>query len=596
MVDPPPVRRLLSTPAGKAAVLVGCVQLWALAQWFGTGLHLDDVTYLSGLEAILEGLEAPRPMRHLSWGLLHEIGHLPLDAAGWARGAPGTTLQALGTLVVAWAAWVAWSLARGLGLDERTAAVAAVIASTSPATLQLSGMAGGLPRWLGVGTALLAVGVGAGALRGLASPPLNGESGEERIFRRILLRRRLLGAVVLFGLGLAWHPSAVGVLAVAAPVWAEASRARRRRVLAVAGGLWAVCLLLALTWVQLSGQGGMAVTGARSLASALWAKPAGGAVQLAWNLPGLGRLLPSLPPGIAVGTGAAAVVALLAWRPTRRCGLLAVGACLALIPEAAALGYTPELASGWTLGHVQASMGLMVAASIGLAIPLGRLRGRAWLICAVAVALVVGARGTLMVDARRADARADAALQRLVGHELMAGLAIDQRQLVIRGEPEALSRPFRALKWISEVPEERRELDPIEPRPAAAYGLETRGLGVQPGLDPAFWTMASIRCELRLGLPRDQTGACRFPHVRDEPSPATCTLDLGAEPPGVTCPSPAKPVGPGTTRDRRARGWSLLALLVLSLAVYLGRAPPASTWTRGADHPCDRVVCPRRDR
>lgn len=566
------VKRLLSTPGGKAALVVAVVQVLALARWLGAGLHVDDVSYLSSLEAIVQGLEAPRPMRHLSWGLLHAVGHLPLDPTGWACGLPGLALQAFGGLVVAWAAWVAWSLARGLGLEERAAAIAAVLASASPAVLLVAGMAGGLPRWLGVGTALLAVGVGAQALRGLAVRT-GGETTEARIVRRILARRRMAAAVLLFGLGLAWHPSAVGVLAVAALVWGASVRAAPpgSRGWAMAGSMWAACLLLAISWVQLSGQGGMAAIGARSLASALWAKPAVGLAQLAWSLPAVGRLMPSLPPAVAVTTGATCVVALLAWRPTRFCGLLAAGACAALIPEAAALGYTPELASSWTINHVEASFGLTIAAALGLAIPLARLRGRTWLTVAVVLALLVGLRSWLLVDVRRDDARADAAMQRLVGHELMAGLAGSARQLQIVGDPAALSRPLKALKWIPEVPSDRRRLQARGPRPSASYGLEHGGMGIPVGLDPAFWTMASIRCELRLGVPRDRRGACRVPNLRSDRAHGACLLDLTVDPPEVDCAPPPEPAGPSASRDARARGWALLALLVLSLTGYLGR-------------------------
>ncbi len=573
MLDPGAVKRLLSTPGGRTVIAVAVVQLVVLVRWLGVGLHADDVSWLSSLEAIAQGLEAPRPMRHLSWGLLHEIGHLPLDAAGWARGEPGGALQAVGTLIVAWVAWVAWCFARSLGHDERAASIAAVLASAAPATLLLSGLAGGAPRWLGTGTALLAVGIGAGALRGLVEEPPD-LTVELRLLRRILLRRRLMATLVLFALGLAWHPSAAGVLAVAALLWGRAVRGGRRGW-AMAGALWFACLLLAIGWVQLSGQGGMALTGARSLASALWAKPAVGLVHLSWDLPGLGWLLPPLPATVALAAGGIALAASLAWRPTRASGLVAVGGCVALIPEAAAIGYTSELASAWLLVHVQASLPLVLAAALAVAVPLARLRGRRSVALLGLVACLVGVRGWALLDARRDHARADAELQRLVGHDALAALGPGDG-LTVRGTPEELSRPLKSLKWIPEVPEARRQLG-IVPRPVAGYGLQTTTHGVPEGQDVAFWTMAAIRCELRLGLPRDREGPCRVPDLRAPGG--RCTRDPTADPPGTGCPVPPAPVGPSASREPRARGWALLALLVLSLTGYLGRRRPAALET-----------------
>ena len=571
------MKRLLSTVGGRAALLVTCVQLWVLVRWSGTGLFADDVSYLSSLEAITGGLEAPRPMRHLTWGLLHEVGHLPLDPAGWARGEPGAALQACAALLVAWTAWVVWRLALGLGLGQRVAAIAAVLASTAPATLLLAGQAGSLPRWLALGTGLLAIGTGAGALRGMAALSLAGpdRSVEAGILRRILLRRRLAVTLLLFGISLAWHPCSAGLLAVAALVWAHAIGAGRgrdvRRLRATAGGLWAGCLLLAMVWIQASGQQGMASVGARSLASALWAKPATGAIQLTWALPGAGWLSAGLPHGVTVAVGCAVIVALLVWRVSRPCGLLAAGGCLALIPEAAALAYVPDLALAWTPTSAGASMAPVAASSIAAALLLSRLRGPAWLITAVLLAGVVSVRGHLLIDLRQEPASRDSALQRLVGHELMAGMASSNRRLTIVGDVEELSRPLRSLKWIPELPEERRRVTVLTgPRPVAAYGLAARGMGVEHGLDPAFWTMASIRCELRLGLPRDPARSCRVPRLRDKPTARTCTLDLSTSPPGVRCPAAPEPLGAGPTRDPRARGWALLALLLLSGVGYLG--------------------------
>jgi hypothetical protein len=572
------------TPRRTAALAVAAIQAWLLVLWAGAGLHVDDVSYLSGLDTILAGLEAPRPMRHLSWGLLHAVGHLPFDGSGWLAGTPGRLLQGFGSLVVAWTAWVAWRLARALELDERGAAIAAVLAALTPAVAVVAGMPGVAPRWLGVGTGLLALGLGVEALRGLAGlasgPPVDGP-GEARILAAILLRRRLLGAALLFGLALAWHPSAVGLLPAAGLLWWEAARAPdappvgRRRVRALAGGLWAVWLLLALAWVRMSGQEGMAEMGASRLASALWAKPAVGLAQLGWELPGLGRLLPSLHPGVSVVVGAGLVIGLLAWRPGRRLGLLALGLCLALVPEAANLGYTAELASAWTVNHVEASMGLAVAASLAVAVLVARLPGRVLLAAVVLLALLAGVRGTLVVDARRADAVRDAELQRRVGHELIAGMATSGRRLAILGDPRQLQAPMKALKWIPEAPPARRRLRSGvgAPGQVAAYGLQTQGMGAPRGLDPAFWTMASIRCELRLGLPRDARGRCAVLDLLEQPRDDACLLDLRGPKPEVRCAAPTLAFGAAGTRDPRCWGWALLALLVLGVTGLLSREP-----------------------
>jgi hypothetical protein len=242
-----------------------------------------------------------------------------------------------------------------------------------------------------------------------------------------------------------------------------------------------------------------------------------------------------------------------------------------LIPEAAALGYTPDLALAWAVTSVTGSMGLVAAGSIALALPLSRLRGRTWLVTVVLLATVVAVRGELLVADRRTDAARDAATQRLVGHELMAGMAVSLRRLTVRGDVRELSSPLRGLKWIPEVPEPRRRFDvPLRPKPVAAYGLDSRSMGVQQGRDPAFWTMASIRCELRLGLPRDPAGRCRVPAVADRSTPKACVLDLVASPPEMICPEPPEALAAGATRDPRARGWAALALLVLCLVGYLG--------------------------
>ena len=525
------------------------VTLLAAARWAGIGLHAGDVVYLLPFEGITMGGEAARPLRHLSWGLLHTLGHAGAAPRDWAVGEVGWPLSVVAAGLVPWAAWVTARLGSALGLDPQEVALAAVFAATTPAVLVNAGTIDTIGRWLAIGLGLLALAVVLEALRDPEGP----------------WRGAVLAAGALQAVAIAWHPSAVAVpvalaitLALALPraVWPRAAAAV---LLGVAA---------AVLWVVWSGQGAIAAVGVGSLADAVWYEPLLASLQLGWQLPLVGRLWPLVPEAL-VGAVAPAIGLLLLRAPhTRPLGAAVLGSLCLLLADGAGVGFMPAPILAWTVGTTQSAMGASVLASLVAAVLVLRApRHRGIVVGLLLVAALV--RGVWLLDARRVDADSDSRLQRVLAVQLLIPAAAgDGVTPSLVGSPARLMEPLKASKWLPELPPPRRR--PPGPRDLAGRTVG-RVQGAPAGIDGALWQAAVHRCELWLGLPRDRDGPCgRHPMMLSEPPGGRgCSLDVRNAQWHPRCPPRPAARTASQTRDPRALPWALVAVLSLGLSLRL---------------------------
>jgi hypothetical protein len=527
---------------------VALVTVLAAARWTGIGLHAGDVVYLLPFEAITMGTEAPRPLRQLSWGLLHSLGHLGLAPERWSLGKVGWPLSLVAVGLVPWTAWVTARVGRALGLEPTEVALGAVLAAMSPAVLLNAGTIDTVARWMAIGLGLLAIAVVMEALR-----------APSRSFRRALVAAGLLQAIAI-----AWHPSAVAVpLALAVSVGLSLPRSAWPRGVAAVG----LGVASALLWIAGSGQGAIAAVGAGSLADALWYEPLLASLQLGWQLPVVGRLWLAVPEVFVAALVPAIGLALLRSSHTRPLGAAVLGSLLLLLPDGAGVGFLPAPVLAWTVGTTQSAMAASVLASLVGAVALLRVPRHRKLVV-VGVLLVTLVRGVLLLDARRVEAGHDSRIQQVLAVQLLIPAATrDDMGPVLVGSPASLMEPLKGSKWLPELPVSRR-------RPPGPRDLSSRTVGpvqgAPAGIDSALWQSAVHRCELWLGLPRDRDGPCgQHVEVRSErPGGWGCSLDVRGESWHPRCPPRPPALTAAQTRDRRALPWALVALI--SLGVSLG--------------------------
>ncbi len=529
---------------------VAFVTVVAAGRWTGIGLHAGDVVYLLPLEAITMGTEAPRPLRQLSWGLLHSLGHAGLAPESWATGKVGWPLSLIAVGLVPWTAWVTMRLGRALGLHPQEVALGAAFAAASPAALLNAGTIDTIARWAAIGVGLLAIAV---VLEALREP--------DRSFRRALVVAGLLQAIAI-----AWHPSAVAVpLALAAAIGLSLPRsAWPRGAAAVALGLFA-----GLLWIAWSRQGPIAAVGAASLADALWYEPLLASLQLGWQLPVLGRLWPVLPELLVAAVAPGIGLALLRWPRTRPLGGVVLGSLLLLLPDGAGVGFLPAPILAWTVGTTQSAMAASVLASLVAAVALLRVPRHRELVIGLVLVLTL-VRGVLLMDARRVEAGNDSRVQQMLAVQLLIPAAAHEDMgPVLVGSPSDVMASLKGAKWQPELPVSRRR--PPGPRDLTARTVG-RVQGAPEGIDSALWQAAVHRCELWLGLPRDRDGPCgQHPEVSSErPGGWGCSLDVRGGAWHPRCPPRPGALTAAQTRDRRALPWALVA--VLSLGVALGLA------------------------
>lgn len=547
---------------------LGVLTGWAaavIAAW-GIPPHDLDPTYLSSLEAIAQGGEAPRPWRHLSWGVLHTFAHLGWTAEAWREGRMGVEMTLLATLSAPFAGWVTWRIGAALKLSRIERALGASIVAWGPSALMVAGMGDTLPRWLGTGLALLGVAVWLEAVDRERAGPL-----------------AVLRVVLLQALAIAWHPSAIIVTAVAAPLWLGQAWAQEKRV----GAIVAALVLLGghgavgLAWVAASGQSGVVESGVGFLLPGLVVQPRVALALMAWQLPGVGRLAPvlgTLIPAVIVGL---LLVAALAQERTRRVGLLGLGCLAALLPEIGAAGYVPDPAVAWSVGPVQAGMVPAIGGGLLAALVCGRLlekpRG-AWIV-GLLLALMVPRAGMLL-QAKRAGSQGVAEAQLFLAREvLVAHLRSEnpESEALIAGDIDLLNDRFKDAKWLPETPEKRRKIrfelaggdKAIEKR--AEVALARR---LPDWIDGALWETSVHLCHAWLGRPFTLDTECNpdadhvwrvnelpdqrcYAYVHEGGLEGRCGV--------VPWPEPA-----AETREGNADLWATNGLVVFVLGLLLG--------------------------
>ncbi len=528
---------------------VAFVTVLAAVRWAGIGLHAGDVVYLLPFEAITMGAEAPRPLRQLSWGLLHSLGHGGLAAQSWAVGKLGWPLSLIAVGLVPWTAWVTARLGRAVGLEPTEVALGTVLAALSPAVLLNAGTIDTIPRWAAIGVGLLAIAV---VLEALREPTRS-------------FRVPLVAAGVLQAIAIAWHPSAVAVpVALAAAIGLSLPRSTWPR----GGAAVLLGLVAGLLWIVWSRQGAIAAVGAASLADALWYEPLLASLQLGWQLPVVGRLWPAVPEVLVAAVTPGIGLALLRSSRTRPLGAVVLGSLLLLLPDGAGVGFLPAPILAWTVGTTQSAMAASVLASLVGAVLLLRLNRRRHLVIGLVLLLSL-VRGVLLVDGRRVEAGHDSRIQQVLAVQLLIPAAAhDELGPVLVGSTEELMASLKGAKWLPELPASRR-------RPPGLRDLTSRTVGrvqgAPDGIDGALWQAAVHRCELWLGLPRDREGPCgQHPEVRsDRPGGWSCSLDVRGGALHPRCPPRPPALSAAQTRDPRALPWALAALLSLGVALGL---------------------------
>ena len=595
-----------STPQPSLAWLspVGVAAAWLLAIVTNWGLPVTDLdpVYLHSFEALLLGGEAVRPGRQLSWGLFHWVGHLGWSTSEWSRGHFGVELRLFATLIVPWLSWITYRLGRSLGLNSSLAWLAALLAAWGPGVQTLSGMADALPRALALGTGILAIAVWSEA---------QSRGGQAET------SRASLRTIVLMGLALAWHPSAVIVPVLAIPVWLFGARGRRTAIFRVLG-LVGVGLLGGLSAVAWTGQGEIAAMGFGRLFDGLWVESAVAAATLTWQLPILGGLALGMPWELA--SALAVGVVLLVWRWCRAPQLAVFGAAslLSLLPEAAALGFLPNPEVRASVGPIQAGTAVSVASALlaaGLVNRLSELIGPRRVLQVFAGVLLV-----LFVIARALTAQAERkemivasveAQDLLVGGLLVPhAVSCPEKPLALRVSQDVLRNAAKRSKWLSGAPKDdlKEEFESIEfdsaesadagiaadetkresladrfDRPVPEAVLASFGLvGAQASsnrrgktpedIDGGLWDSANFLCDLWLGRPFLRDGLCspRVVGVGAGSTEDLCSIFVGDEAELTPSSDVPVPAAAGLSKDPRAGRLAVLGLLLLFLGLRLG--------------------------
>lgn len=560
--------RGVTLAAGAGVLLAWVVALFAYGDVPPTR---DDLAWLTTLHDFQVGFEARKGYAHLPWGLFHALGHAGLAPRAWADGRVGIVLSAVATLCVPWFAFVAWRVCRSFVPDPRAALLAAAIGAWSPAAMAGASTLGCLVRSMAVGFAVLGVVLACEALRG----------GR---------RRGLVAAALLQATGLLVHPWAVVGPVVGLPLlcWTAwtggigslgASRTRRAWMLALllaADGL--MFLLLEQAALGSKRQG----AGVHDMLAALGTLPVVAAVHGAWQIPGLGRLLPMLPVGFAATLGLGGPVALALCRATRPLGLLATGGLAATLPEITSVGLADQVAVFWTDNHIKAAAAAELVWPACLAPVLGALllrAGRTPQAVAAALLFLSIPRGVALVSAERAATSADEGLGRLLARDLLVPAAARGETPLLLGSPDRLLQPTFLTRYNEELPRRR-----IPRRFLRAKDQDSR----TAGLDYGLWRGVGMRCELWLGLgvaeldtPEDPAlrhgSPCQVMpgHLASEAGPLPpCVLDLRSDPPTPRCGRAPPHAAPGETLDPAAPRLAALAILVLVAGLSLSARPP----------------------
>jgi hypothetical protein len=526
--------------------LAGIGAAWLIAAFaFGSmDTSRDDVAWLTPLDEFLRGFEARKDYAHVSWGLLHALGHQLAPAGPWAEGRVGIVLSLLGTLAVPWTAFVTWRVARAFA--PGAAPLAALLAGTAPAVAWGASSPNYLVRTVAAGFGLL---------------------GAVRAWEEIRAPRRLglLPPPVLVGIGLLFHPWAVTGPLTLAPLllWEGRARGRLPRSALHAGLMFGLFALFLVVTSQ-GPRAGLASANPWISQVAVLGLPW---AFVAYNTPGIGWLLAVLPAAVAVVIPGVVLIV------RRRIGLpplltaLLLCSCLAALPEATAPGL------GWSVwvyfsgNHVKAAI---VGEIIGFVVLAAALRR--WAPARVATIVLVLALPRFAFVARGAalDATAEGDAGRSLATELLAPAATRQVTARYQGDPMRFFAGALRSKWLPDVPETRRGLKK-DPAKQAQIG----------GLDYALVRTAAQRCMLRLGPPLpnapDFRSRCHEPPRFDpDPQRKACTLDLDAVPARGSCsPGPTHATA-SATLDPRATPLALLALLGLTLGLHLSSRPSSA--------------------
>jgi len=538
-------------PAVEDLVWVGAVLLaWiaTVAAYAPLPAHGADPSYLAGLERFAQGLEAPRPLRQLSWGLLHLLGH-GLDADG---GSLGRGWGLLGTLVVPLAAATSWRLARAVGAGADGAALAAVAAAWLPHTAWIAGSVDSGVRWLGVAVAWAAVAVGCDAIR---------SRGWSAVAR----------AVLLCGGAAALHPAGSVAVALGLPLWVHAAAAapdaggRRPFVGALLmGGATVAAATLLLAGSSL--RSGHVLGSPGELVAWALEVPAAHGI---WALPSVGALAPQAGAP-AVGLFGLALAVALTVRSLRPLGLLLLASLAGFLPELGAVGTDPQ-AGLWTGNAIRATAAtaLAVAAVVGVgagaAVEQGRRRGGstggtgAVVLSVLAIVVLSAPRFGQIVGARAEAGRADLGHQIAVAEDVViaAAAAGESPSLAAGAPPE-----WRRGSGLKRNPE-ASAVRSADPRSAV--------------LDPALERLAALRCDLWLGAGAEDRCWAPIESVGPQDVAGRCAWDEGR---GPACPAAPPPASAASTRDPRATPWALACLALLAgcaLAARSGASPGSST-------------------
>jgi len=580
----------LGSPRGWMLGVVGAAWVAALLAygWGDSDLARDDLCYLTTLHDFLMGFEARKDYGHLSWGVLHLVGHSPLGASSWADGRPGALLVLFATTIVPFCAYVAYRLAWVVAcmaarrpLAERapgepevapSARAAAILAAWSPAVLVGAGTLGFWVRAGSVGFALLA------AVQVLEYLEEGRGTADEHGGRRLVL------AGFLFSVGLALHPWALTGLAVMTPLLLARLWRHRARAIPALGALVA-CGALFVGFLLLSGQGHRADHGASHLGEALELLPLATAAHGAWQVPGGALLRVGTPLAVAVCFTAAfmAFGVPLLNRSLRPVPLLALGGLLAALPEATAPFPPRDWVAVWTGNFIKASVGmeLLVPVIVGLFVGQVRLSRQAtrvqpprWFFVALFVGVSAMRAATFLPTER--DALRQNAVAGGIAGDLLTAAARTAEPLTVVPSLSLLARTAAPARFNPEVSELRRL------RAALDKG-KAKAAGPYAGLDLALWRTSAMRCELHLGLggadgivPDDPAAFHDSPCQRRPRSTPTlsqtaaCQYVALGDKPQIICPPGIPPhAGPLDSRDPASLPLGLLGLAAIALGLAL---------------------------
>ncbi|MCO4771994.1 MAG: hypothetical protein KDA24_18325 [Deltaproteobacteria bacterium] len=548
----------------------------AVAAWVGVGaawvftllfygveadLSRDDLCYLTTLHDFQLGYESRKNYSHLGWGLLHLLGHLDLWPSAWRAGRVGAVLALVATTIVPFAAWVAYRLTDSLLRDRRAALMAAALMAWSPAVLLGASTLGFWSRAGAVGLALL------GLAKLLdAMDPVDGR------------RRDAFAAVALQGAGMAIHPWAITVPALALPllIWRVAQRRSSPVTKTVLGVLFAqglVCIAFLA-----GGQEHRVSAASANLIDALAFMPLVAAAHGAWQVPFVGMFLPGIEGGIPAHLFLVAILGLLAVRRTREVGLLCAGALLCTLPEATAPYPPTQWFQAWTGNFIKAAVGMEFVAIVAVArlLTLGTppVRARTAVFALTALLIICAARAAVPVGDTAALGRGGAAAGRTLGKAL-AGAASLQTTLKVEEGLEPLNKAGYRGKFNSEI-------DVVGSR-AGRMKKGRKKKGPHAGADFALWRTSAMRCELRLGLsvadgivPADPTrrhhSLCqRPPVILDAGERHPCALSFEVDMVRFACPIGPPHAGARDSLDPASVPVGIAGALVLLLALGVSR-------------------------